>query len=93
MNIENAFIAITPYQIFNIINFVYNNVDGVKGNSDLYVYDNFRNSLAIVQKIKKEELFNNVYVYQIIALYTSNIYNLYFPVHFSQNHLIFYLHT
>ena len=67
MNIENAFIAITPYQIFNIINFVYNNVDGVKGNSDLYVYDNFRNSLAIVQKIKKEELFNNVYVYSKVV--------------------------
>ncbi len=64
--IENAFIAITPYQIFNILNFVHNDVNGVKGKSDLYVYDHFRDSMEIIERLKSEGIFENVYAYSTV---------------------------
>lgn len=56
-----AFFCWRPYQMMNIINFVYNNCDKANMEMDLYVLN--YNSLADLQyKIRDTYLFNNVYV-------------------------------
>lgn len=66
MSVENAFITITPYQIFNVLNYIYNDINKTKGKSDLFIYDHFRDSKIIIDNIKKEELFENVYSYSAV---------------------------
>ncbi len=58
-----AFICWRPYQIFNALNLVYNDVEGTRGNSDLYIQD-----LPIMQdlaeRIARLGCFKNIYVFE-----------------------------
>lgn len=61
-----AFCADGEYQLLNCVNFVWHNVEGSKGNSDLYinlelVANKFPNLMTL---LRKEELFQNIYLYK-----------------------------
>ena len=56
-----VFVCWTPYQIFNAVNFVLSDVEGSRGNADIYVYHDFGNSRALSEALKKSGVFNNVY--------------------------------
>lgn len=56
-----AFLCDTPYQIFNSINFVSNNVEDSAGCSDIFIYHQFRDSLSVSQELRRTGLFNHVY--------------------------------
>lgn len=60
-NSEFLFICWRPYQIFNTVNFVKNNLENCATNSDIIIYLDFINANKIAEKIIKEDLFNNVY--------------------------------
>lgn len=62
-NIKNAFIVVTPYQIFNAINFIENDKEGTKGTSDIYIYDNFKNAYEITERLKTTKIFDHVFFY------------------------------
>ena len=54
--IRTVFICWRPYQIFNAINMVINNVEGIKGNSDIFISD-----LPAVLKYKDELVKTNIF--------------------------------
>lgn len=56
-----VFVCWTPYQVFNAVNFVTNDVEGSRGNTDIYIYHEFRNSEEISERIKKSGVFTHVY--------------------------------
>ncbi|MBQ4037093.1 MAG: hypothetical protein IJC84_03110 [Clostridia bacterium] len=56
-----VFVCWTPYQIFNAINFVLSDVEGARGNADIYIYHDFRNSEAFSRKLKDSGIFCHVY--------------------------------
>ena len=60
-----VFVCWTPYQIFNAINFVLSDVEGAKGNTDIYIYHDFRNSQVISEAVKKADIFSHVYDVEI----------------------------
>lgn len=55
------FVCWTPYQIFNAINFVENNVENSKNNSDLFIYHEFQGSEQLVKQIAELNIFSHVY--------------------------------
>lgn len=58
-----AFICWRPYQIFNSLNLVYNDVEGTAGNSDLYIQDlPIMKNLA--ERIAQLGCFKNIYVFK-----------------------------
>ncbi len=56
------FVCWRPYQLFNAINIVSNNVENTYGNSDLFISD-LPSLLAVKDKIRDTKLFNNIGVY------------------------------
>jgi hypothetical protein len=81
------FICWRPYQIINAINFVVNNIEQAKGNADIIVVDDFRHSEKVYSRIKKENIFNDVF-YAKMESERSNveiIKNLLFPRMFIKN--------
>lgn len=56
-----VFVCWTPYQIFNAVNFVTNNVEGSKDNADIYIYHEFNGSEKISKCLKEKNIFSNVY--------------------------------
>lgn len=56
-----VFVCWTPYQVFNAINFVMNDVEGARGNTDIYIYHDFGNSLKLSEQLKKADIFCHVY--------------------------------
>lgn len=84
-NIENAFVCDTPLQLMNVINFI-NNDETVKSEKkDLYVINQFKNGKKIIENIRKEKVFSNVYEiekieYKIrLSSKMSTLYRLLFP--------------
>ena len=57
-----AFVCCTPYQVLNTLNFVINNIEDCKEHSDIFVCCGYRNMKKIADKLKKINIFNNVYV-------------------------------
>lgn len=57
-----AFICWRPYQIFNAINLLYNNVEDTKGNSDIYIQD-IPAMTKLIPEISKLGCFNHIYTY------------------------------
>lgn len=60
-----AFVCWTPYQIFNAINFVTNDVENSKNNTDLYIYHEFAGADKISGILKQTDIFSNVYDVEI----------------------------
>jgi hypothetical protein len=60
MNLKFAAFADTPFQVLNILNFVYHNVEGCCYNCDLYIYKNFSGYELMIDKIRNSRLFSNV---------------------------------
>jgi len=60
-NVKFLFVCDTPFQLFNVINFVENNRMRSNGKSDLVIVHQFRNSDEFAKKIKEKNLFSNVY--------------------------------
>lgn len=56
-----VFVCWTPYQIFNAINFVMNNVENSQNNADIYIYHEFGGSNNISRRLKEAHIFTNVY--------------------------------
>lgn len=56
-----VFVCWTPYQIFNAINFVLNNVEDSKGNADIYIYHEFGDAEKISSRLKELGIFCHVY--------------------------------
>lgn len=56
-----VFVCWTPYQVFNAVNFVANDVEGSRGNTDIYIYHEFRNSEVISERLKASGVFAHVY--------------------------------
>lgn len=52
-----------PYQLFNAINLVANNVEGIKGNCDIFL-SNTPAMLALEEKVLSTGLFNHVGIYE-----------------------------
>lgn len=61
MNNKTAIVCNTPYQIFNAINIVVNNIEGVT-DADIFVIDCFSRSDVIVNKLIDVGIFNKVIV-------------------------------
>lgn len=59
MELTNAIVCNTPFQLLNAINIVANNVES--GKYDLYLYGEFRNSESILSNVLKSNLFNKVF--------------------------------
>ena len=59
MELTNAIVCNTPFQLLNAINIVVNNVES--GKYDLYLYGEFRNSERILKNILKLKLFDKVF--------------------------------
>lgn len=57
-----AFVCWRPYQVFNAINMVYNNTEGTRENSDLYIQD-LPALKKIVPHLEKLGLFRNIYLF------------------------------
>ena len=55
------FVCWTPYQIFNAINFVLNNVENSRDNADIYIYHEFGDAEKISSELKKLGIFCHVY--------------------------------
>lgn len=55
------FVCWTPYQIFNAVNFVVNDIEDSKGNSDIYIYHDFFGAAQLSENLKKSGVFNQVY--------------------------------
>ena len=55
-----AFICGSPYQILLSIHFVYNNIGGSKGSSDIYIYEDFAGFKRIEKKLSQSGLFQHV---------------------------------
>lgn len=78
-NSKILFVCDTPFQVLNAINFVANDSEGSKDNSDLYIFHQFRNSYEISKKVKETKLFNNVYdfrKYKVFPKWISKIITL-----------------
>ena len=60
-----VFVCWTPYQVFNAVNFVLSDVEGSRGNTDIYIYHDFGNSRALSQRLKDSGIFNHVYDIEI----------------------------
>ncbi len=64
MNI--LYICDTPYQIFNVLNIVFNDFDLENGEKsaerDLYIINQFRSAGSLAKKIKKTNMFSKVYL-------------------------------
>lgn len=60
-----AFACDTPYQVFNAINFVSNNLEESLGHSDIYIYHQFKDSKLLSNKLKESGLFNDVFDIQV----------------------------
>ncbi len=58
----NAFICWRPYQVFNAINIVKNNVENSSCNSDLYIQD-IDLMLSLKDNIEALNLFSNIYIF------------------------------
>lgn len=58
---KSAFVIGMPFQAMNEINFVLNDINGTKNNSDAYIYHMFKGSDELSQRIKESGIFNNVY--------------------------------
>lgn len=56
-----VFVCWTPYQVFNAINFVMNDVEGARGNTDIYIYHDFGNSRKLSEALKRADIFCHVY--------------------------------
>lgn len=56
-----VFVCWTPYQIFNAINFVMNDVEHSKGNADIYIYHEFGGAAPISSKLREMNVFCHVY--------------------------------
>ncbi len=66
-----AFICDTPLQIFNCINIMYNFYKDENCEFELYFGHNFRNSEAIVQKIREQEIFEKVYEFDSMMYFSK----------------------
>ncbi len=55
-----AFVCETPYQAFNEMNFLLNDVDHQIKNADIYIYHQFPSATAISKKIKSKNIFQSV---------------------------------
>lgn len=55
------FVCWTPYQIFNAINFVENNIENSKNKSDLFIYHEFPESEQLAKQIRNAKIFSHVY--------------------------------
>lgn len=56
-----VFVCWTPYQVLNAMNFVLSDVEGAKGNADIYIYHDFSASEKLSEALKNSGIFNNVY--------------------------------
>ena len=56
-----AFVCNTPYQIMNCINMLMSNVEGSRENSDLFVVNRFRGAQEIFERIRMQNIFDNVF--------------------------------
>lgn len=60
MTLKFAAYVDTPFQVLNILNFVYHNVEGSCYNCDLYIYKNFSGYDLMIDTIRNSRLFSNV---------------------------------
>lgn len=61
MEIKDAIVCNTPYQILNALNMVINKVENIR-NVDLFIIDCFSNSKSIITNLKNSGLFDNVII-------------------------------
>ncbi|MFL2109910.1 hypothetical protein [Marinilactibacillus psychrotolerans] len=64
-----AFIAWTPLHVINILNTKFSYYPNES--ADLYIYNEFNNANKIYENIKKEEIFNNVYLVEYTKMGNS----------------------
>ena len=67
---KQLFVCDTPYQIFNVLNLVFNesgNADSQTIVRDLFIIDQFKSARDISVRIKNSKLFDNVFVSRLIA--------------------------
>ncbi|MEA5092082.1 hypothetical protein SDC9_12875 [bioreactor metagenome] len=57
---RTAFICYRGFQVLNCINFVYNNIRGTAGSSDIYIVDEFFDDKDIAERLRKTAIFNKV---------------------------------
>lgn len=80
-----AFAVDTPLQTLNCVNFVLNDTKGSKGNSDIYIYHQFKGSDELSVRLKDSGVFNNVYDVDVYKKYPSilnkfvTIFRLFLP--------------
>lgn len=80
-----AFAVDTPLQTLNCVNFVLNDTKGSKGNSDIYIYHQFKGSDELSARLKDSGVFNNVYDVDVYKKYPSilnkfvTIFRLFLP--------------
>lgn len=55
------FLCETPLHVFNAINFVANDIEDSSNVADIYIYHCFKNSNEISRRLKKSNIFLNVY--------------------------------
>lgn len=58
---KTACVCWTPYQIFNIVNFIEQNMEQIKGTCDLYIID-MKALQGIKNKLEREQIFENIYI-------------------------------
>lgn len=58
---KTACVCWTPYQIFNLVNFIEHNVEQTKGTCDLFLID-MKAYEGITSRLEKENIFNNIYL-------------------------------
>ena len=89
-----AFICETQLHIFNAINFVANNIENSKTESDIFIYNNFINAKSVAEKTKGIKLFKNVFFIEKynenIDFFTKfrNLFRLFFPKTTLSNHIV-----
>ena len=71
-----AFICTTPLQVFNVVDFVMNDVMGSKDRSDIYINVNIRNSREIAKRVSELKAFRTVYLLGLASV-KHRLYRLY----------------
>ncbi len=66
-----AFFAMTEYQLLNILKFVWNDIEGSKNNSDLYISEDVISKYLPHDNIVKANIFSNIFIVSKIT-YNSN---------------------
>ncbi|NCC54993.1 MAG: hypothetical protein EOM11_05850 [Erysipelotrichia bacterium] len=56
-----VFVCWTPYQVFNAMNFVINNVEESQNDSDIYIYHQFHGSELVSKKLREANIFCHVH--------------------------------